>query len=218
MKRFIKQIALLMTFALFAAGVMGCGAEEVSQAVSTAVEVAEILLDTEEEAEVEDPAEESGKEDTEDREVSSETTEESSSAEEIPGSDVPDEAEELYIDPDGSYDSAEDVALYLYLYKELPSNYITKKEAQDLGWSGGSVEQYAEGKCIGGSNYGNYEGILPEGKYHECDIDTLGASSRGTKRIVYSTDGNIYYTDDHYETFTLLYTAEGPVTEEIVYQ
>ena len=118
---------------------------------------------------------------------------------------------EIVIDEDGTYDSAEDVALYLYTYGKLPSNYITKKDAQKLGWEGGSVEQVAPGKCIGGDWYGNYEGLLPakEGReYHECDIDTLGKKKRGAKRIIYSNDGLIYYTDDHYESFTLLYGEE----------
>lgn len=109
---------------------------------------------------------------------------------------------------DGTYDSKEDVALYLHLYGHLPDNFITKKEAQKLGWSGGSLEPYAPGKCIGGSYFGNYEGLLPEKdgrSYQECDIDTLGADSRGAKRIVYASDGLIYYTEDHYKSFTLLY-------------
>lgn len=116
--------------------------------------------------------------------------------------------ESPYLDENGSYTSKEDVTNYLIEYNTLPDNFITKKEAKNLGWSGGSLEPYAPGKCIGGDYFGNYEGILPEvsGRtYHECDIDTLGASSRGAKRIVYSDDGQIYYTEDHYETFTLLY-------------
>ncbi|MBO4449312.1 MAG: ribonuclease, partial [Clostridiales bacterium] len=85
------------------------------------------------------------------------------------------------------------------------------KEARSLGWSGGSLEEYAPGKCIGGDRYGNYEGLLPEKKgrqYTECDIGTLGKSSRGAKRIVFSNDGLIYYTKDHYKTFTLMYGEE----------
>ena len=115
------------------------------------------------------------------------------------------------IDEDGVYTSKEDVALYLHTYGKLPSNFITKKEAQDLGWTGGSLEPYAPGKCIGGTYFGNYEGLLPTkpGRtYAECDIGTLGKSSRGAKRLVYSNDGLIYYTEDHYETFTLLYGEE----------
>lgn len=112
------------------------------------------------------------------------------------------------LDPDGSYTTKEDVSLYIYTYGELPKNFITKKEAQELGWTGGSLEPYAPGCCIGGSRFGNYENLLPTKKgrfYTECDIDTLGKKSRGAKRIVFSNDGLIYYTADHYETFELLY-------------
>lgn len=115
------------------------------------------------------------------------------------------------LDEHGAYTTRDDVALYIHLYGRLPENFITKKQAQELGWNGGSLEPYAEGRCIGGSRFGNYEGLLPEkdGRvYTECDIDTLGADSRGAKRIVFSNDGLIYYTDDHYKSFTLLYRAE----------
>lgn len=114
------------------------------------------------------------------------------------------------IDEDGEYTSKEDVALYIYTFEKLPSNFITKKEAKKLGWEGGKLEPYAPGKSIGGDRFGNYEGTLPEKKgrtYKECDIDTLG-KKRGAKRIVYSSDGLIYYTEDHYETFELLYGEE----------
>lgn len=130
------------------------------------------------------------------------------------GEDVPDaldDGADAAIDEDGSYTSKEDVALYIHTYGHLPGNFITKKEAQALGWSGGSLEPYAPGKCIGGSHFGNYEGLLPEAEgrsYTECDIDTLGADSRGGKRIVFSNDGLIYYTGDHYESFELLYGEE----------
>lgn len=112
------------------------------------------------------------------------------------------------LDEDGSYTSKDDVACYIHLYGHLPSNFITKKEAEKLGWPGGSLEPYAPGMCIGGSRFGNYEGLLPEKEgrtYTECDIDTLGADKRGAKRIVFSNDGLIYYTEDHYESFELLY-------------
>ena len=113
------------------------------------------------------------------------------------------------LDPDGSYTTKEDVALYIHTYGCLPKNFITKNEARKLGWEGGSLEPYAPGMCIGGDYFGNYEGLLPtDRKYTECDIDTLGARSRGAKRIVFSKDGLIYYTDDHYESFTLLYGEE----------
>ena len=113
---------------------------------------------------------------------------------------------EPYIDPYGSYTTKEDVALYIHLYGDLPFNFMTKKHARALGWEGGSLEPVAPGMCIGGDYFGNYEGLLPEDReYTECDIDTLGKSSRGAKRIVFSDDGLIYYTEDHYESFELLY-------------
>lgn len=121
------------------------------------------------------------------------------------------EPEEALLDPDGWYYSAEDVALYLVTYGELPGNFITKNEARDLGWEGGSVQRYLEGAAIGGDKFGNREGILPKAdgrQYYECDIDTDGANSRGAKRIVFSNDGLIYYTEDHYESFILLYGEE----------
>lgn len=118
----------------------------------------------------------------------------------------PDSVEEPTLDPEGSYTTKEDVALYIHLYGELPQNFMTKSEAKKLGWEGGPLEPYAPGMCIGGDRFGNYEGLLPEDRdYWECDIDTLGADSRGAKRIVFSEDGLIYYTDDHYESFALLY-------------
>ena len=112
---------------------------------------------------------------------------------------------------DGVYTSKEDVALYIHLYGHLPANFITKKDAEALGWPGGSLEPYAPGKCIGGGRFGNYEGLLPKAegrRYTECDIDTLGKKSRGAKRIVFSNDGLIYYTEDHYQSFELLYGEE----------
>ena len=122
--------------------------------------------------------------------------------------DAPIDAEAAALDEHGTYDSKDDVALFIHTYGHLPDNYITKQQAEDAGWSGGSVEKYCPGKCIGGSRFGNFEGLLPDkdGRtWTECDINTLGASSRGAERIVFSNDGLIYYTPDHYESFELLY-------------
>ena len=132
--------------------------------------------------------------------------------EELPA-ETPEEPEpsEEGLPEDGWYYSKDDVALYIHIYGHLPDNFITKKEAEALGWSGGPVEKYAPGMAIGGGRFGNYEGLLPEAdgrSYTECDIDTNGASSRGAKRIVFSNDGLIYYTEDHYESFELLYGEE----------
>ncbi len=114
---------------------------------------------------------------------------------------------------DGLYTSKADVALYIHTYGHLPDNFITKSEAKKLGWGDryGSVDDAAPGKSIGGDRFGNREGLLPKKSgrsYTECDIGTMGKKSRGAKRIVFSNDGLIYYTGDHYETFELLYGSD----------
>lgn len=109
---------------------------------------------------------------------------------------------------DGIYTSKDKVALYIHTYGKLPDNFITKEQARLLGWQGGSLDMYEPGKCIGGDIYSNYERTLPTKKdrvYYECDINTLGAIKRGSERIVYSNDGLIFYTSDHYATFQQLY-------------
>ncbi len=60
---------------------------------------------------------------------------------------------------------------------------------------------------IGGDHFGNYEGLLPDAtgrKWHECDVNYSGGY-RGAERLVYSNDGLIYYTEDHYESFEKMY-------------
>ncbi|MDO4327874.1 MAG: ribonuclease domain-containing protein [Lachnospiraceae bacterium] len=113
------------------------------------------------------------------------------------------------IEESGSYTSRDEVALYLHAYGHLPDNYITKKEAEALGWDSkkGNLWDAAPGMSIGGSRFGNYEGLLPDEKgrtYFECDIDYEGGY-RGAKRIIYSNDGLVFYTEDHYKTFEQLY-------------
>ncbi len=117
------------------------------------------------------------------------------------------------LDEDGFYYSKEAVSRYLHEYGKLPRNFITKSDARKLGWDGGSVETYKPGYAIGGDVFSNREGLLPKADgriYYECDIDTNGGKARGAKRIVFSNDGLIYYTDDHYENFTLLYGGDAP--------
>ena len=102
---------------------------------------------------------------------------------------------------DGEYTSKDDVARYIKQFGALPRNFITKSQARALGWRGGPLESYAPGKSIGGDRFGNYERRLPAGSYRECDIDTRG-KPRGAKRLVFTSGRRIYYTDDHYKTFT----------------
>ena len=127
------------------------------------------------------------------------------------GTDESDRTNDLPTYGENYYD-LENVVLYLEVYDELPPNYITKEEARSLGWEGGSVEKYRKGAAIGGDRFGNREGLLPEKKgrsYTECDIDTNGHSSRGSRRLVFSSDGLYFYTSDHYETFTEVFVTEN---------
>ncbi|WP_426641594.1 ribonuclease domain-containing protein [Paenibacillus illinoisensis] len=99
----------------------------------------------------------------------------------------------------------DDVANYLAEHQELPDNYITKKEARALGWepSEGNLQDVAPGKSIGGDIFQNREGLLPKKKgrtWYEADINYSGGT-RGSDRILYSSDGLIYKTTDHYRTF-----------------
>lgn len=205
-------LALLLVFGLTACGeTVQVTAEDVQKAAETVSAIA-AALDEPDTAEAEQPEDvEFAEEILVPEETAAEAPEET--PEEIPAQTPQEAAEETSaIDEDGVYTTKEDVALYIHTYGHLPQNFISKKEAQSLGWEGGSLEPYAPGKCIGGSHFGNYEGILPEkdGRtYTECDIDTLGADKRGAKRIVFSNDGLIYYTEDHYETFELLYGEDG---------
>jgi len=112
----------------------------------------------------------------------------------------------------GYYTSKEEVALYIKTYEKLPNNYITKAEANDLGWDSdkGNLWDVSNKKSIGGDRFYNREGLLPKDdniQYFECDIDYEGGF-RNSKRIVYSSNGYIYYTSDHYESFELLYEGD----------
>lgn len=113
------------------------------------------------------------------------------------------------IKEDGTYTSKIDVAVYIHTYGKLPSNYITEEEAEKLGWvsSEDNLDEVAPGKSIGGDEFKNENKMLPEedGRtYQECDIDYEGGA-RGSKRIVFSNDGLIFYSEDNYETFEQLY-------------
>lgn len=116
-----------------------------------------------------------------------------------------------HIAKEEEYTSKDEVALYLHTYDRLPGNFITKNAAKKLGWVSkeGNLQEVAPGKSIGGDSYSNREETLPKEtgrKYKECDINYHGGY-RKAERIIYSNDGLIYYTDDHYNTFTLLYSS-----------
>ena len=191
--KFKKHIGTLLSFLLMTVLSLslftGCAKED----VELATDILTAVLETELEEDTEVIEETAGEEFTE------------SLPEEEP-------VEEPALSEDGTYTSKDEVAEYLYLYGHLPSNFITKKEAKKLGWvsSEGNLDEVAPGMSIGGDYFGNYEGLLPEADgrdYYECDIDFDG-TYRNAKRIVFSNDGLIYYTEDHYESFEILYGEE----------
>jgi len=118
---------------------------------------------------------------------------------EKPGTAGEQEKEDPIISPQG-------IADYIFEHGELPPNFITKKEAMALGWQKKykTVAQAAPGKSIGGDRFGNYQGKLPRkhGRtWYEADCNYI-SGNRKEERIVYSSDGLVYYTGDHYQTFT----------------
>ena len=132
-------------------------------------------------------------------------TAEPAGAPEAEAADPPDEEAGPVTEPQA-------IADYLFKHGELPENFITKEEAQDLGWdsSRNYVSDVAPGKSIGGDRFGNYEGQLPKAKgrkFFECDANYTGGK-RGPERIVYSSDGHVWYTKDHYGTFKELFPSD----------
>ncbi len=121
--------------------------------------------------------------------------------------------------PEGPIIDPQSIADYLFSHDfELPENFITKREARALGWQSVSynLSDVAPGMSIGGDYFGNYEEKLPvaEGlEYREADC-YYTEGRRGACRIIYSTDGRVWYTEDHYETFTELFPTVPTPTPE----
>ena len=226
-----KRIVVILLLLALLAALCGCGGQSaLPQGLSLPAEEPEqVILPVEEaepaeeaqepaaEAEPEEPAalpaEENAGELPEeelygvDEDIELPDEEEPAPAEpEEPAPQEPEEPESPAVTEDGEYSAPEDVALYLHTFGHLPGNFITKDEAKDLGWvsSQGNLWDVAPGKSIGGDRFGNYEGLLPKGNYRECDVNYTGGF-RGSERIIYGTDGSIWYTNDHYESFTQLY-------------
>ena len=226
-KLFMWLLALLSTVMVLVS-LAGCSSGDVNKALDTAIDVIEAVeaieaaaSEAEMEAALASQAESLMQteyvEEPSISEIESEAFAETESETLIETEEEQTEAEAdlLTVEEDGHYTSKEEVALYLHTYGKLPSNFISKKEAEELGWKkkdgeAGQLHVVAPGMSIGGSSFGNYEGLLPEKKgrkYYECDIN-YKKGNRGAERIVYSNDGLIFYTGDHYESFEQLYPAE----------
>lgn len=192
--RRIKRIAAWLLVMVFAAALLaGCGGKKTQETQAPAQTSAAVQTQAAETKASQTEAAEQTTEALETESIAAPETEEQG----------------LTVTEDGTYTSKEEVALYIHTYGKLPSNFVTKKEAQAAGWDNkkGNLQKVIPGASIGGDRFGNYEGLLPEKKgrkYYECDINYEGGY-RGAERIIYSNDGLIFYTEDHYESFEALY-------------
>ena len=94
---------------------------------------------------------------------------------------------------------------WLTYFSKLPDYYVTKQEAKAAGWrpAKGNLDEVVPDKMIGGDVYQNRNGHLPQAEgriWYEADINDTGGY-RSRHRILYSNDGLIFVTYDHYETF-----------------
>ena len=207
----MKRISTLFLSLLMAVSFTGCGNDAVTDMVIDTV--ADAVIDSLEEAST--PADTSS-----DEFLYTPEAENDYVYIELPGDSshetTPDQSAGEYVETqlpvEGEYYyDLENVVLYLDTYGTLPDNYITKNEARKLGWEGGTPERFLDGAAIGGDRFGNREGLLPDGDYTECDLNTDGENSRGAERLVFSGDGHYYYTENHYESFTEVWVEDGEV-------
>lgn len=226
MKRRISILFLIACLLISSLGLSACGAS--GEPAGAASQVQTAVPETAEESLTETAGLEAVTEETSAQDSQSEKSEgvtENEPADELKGAaeNVPETAISesagessdftLSVEEGGTYSDKDHVALYLHTYGHLPDNYIRKNDARDLGWDAGkgNLWDVAPGMSIGGDRFGNREGNLPDvdgRKYYECDINYEGGYRSG-ERIVYSNDGDVYYSEDHYANFELLYTAEG---------
>ena len=186
-----KILCLLLAILLAVCAVSGCGMSS-DKLIGALSEINDIIAET-------PPAQDTAPESTAAATLSKDGTQA-----------LPEDAP---VSENGRYTSKDDVAMYIHLYGKLPGNFIKKSQAKILGWdaSKNNLWRVADGMSIGGDVFGNYEGLLPkaEGRiWYECDIDYAGGA-RGAKRIAYSNDGLIFYTEDHYQSFSeIIFEAE----------
>lgn len=97
------------------------------------------------------------------------------------------------------------VVSYVQQHQRLPDYYITKKQARSAGWDArsGNLCDVLPGRAIGGDRFANREGRLPDKAkrvWREADIN-YRCGRRDADRLLYSSDGLIYVTKDHYRNF-----------------
>ena len=93
---------------------------------------------------------------------------------------------------------------WLKHFGELPEYYVTKEELIKYGWSDGKKpSKFAPGKMYSKGVYENSDGHLPDAPgriWYEADINYY-EGRRNRHRVLWSNDGLIFVTYDHYETF-----------------
>ena len=92
---------------------------------------------------------------------------------------------------------------YVKANQKLPAYYITKSEAKSQGWvaSEGNLCDVLPGKAIGGDKFSNREKTLPTGnQYFEADVN-YECGRRNADRIVFTKNGDVWLTHDHYKSF-----------------
>ena len=100
---------------------------------------------------------------------------------------------------------ADGVEMYVALHGRLPENYLTQAEAKELGWEKllGNLAEALPGRVIGGDIFENRKHKLPEvtGRiWYEADFDYV-SGYRNDCRLLYSNDGLLFVTYDHYMSF-----------------
>ena len=113
--------------------------------------------------------------------------------------------------PGGATKDGENGAdFWLAHYGKLPDYYISKEELYALGWKGSkTISSKAPGKMVFGGVYNNDDGHLPSALgriWYEADINYY-KGRRNQHRILFSNDGLIFVTYDHYQTFYEIYTG-----------
>jgi hypothetical protein len=94
-----------------------------------------------------------------------------------------------------------DTVTDLRMTGHLPERYVTKQAARAHGWRGGGLCRVWPGHVIGGDIFNNFGGQLPAGqRYFEADLDST-CRQRGPSRLIYSSDGPVFVTTDHYRSF-----------------
>lgn len=90
-------------------------------------------------------------------------------------------------------------------FNQLPPYYIPIADARAAGWKArkGNLATVAPNRMLTKGIYNNDDGHLPDAAgriWYEADINYT-SGRRGLERILYSNDGLVFITRDHYVTF-----------------